>query len=204
MCFYADNGLIENVDPEKLQLDLNKLVDLFERVGLETNEIKMKLMVARGKQAPSARTRETYNRLRRDAKANKKRENWSKQKGRCPECGKEILNVSMKRHRKTMHQVTGEEYLCRPVGTTGTFEITAPRRGEHKQCPVQGCEGGGMDRFSIFQHFAWVHNEATLTVRGGETLPKCNLCGMQVKNVDRHQKTKTCERLQRRRENEGL
>ena len=158
----------------------------------------------RGKQAPSARTRETYNRLRRDAKANKKRENWSKQKGRCPECGKEILNVSMKRHRRTMHQVTGEEYLCRPVGTTGTFEITAPRRGKPKQCPVQGCEGGGMDRFSIFQHFAWVHGGATLTVRGEETLPKCRLCGMQVRNVERHQKTKTCERLQRRRVNEGL
>ena len=61
-----------------------------------------------------------------------------------------------------------------------------------------------MDRFSMFQHFAWVHNEATLTVCGEETLPKCNLCGMQVRNMERHQKTKTCERLQRRRANEEL
>ena len=73
LCFYADDGLVENVDPEKLQLDLNKLVDLFKRVGLETNEIKTKLMAVRGKQVPSARTRETYNRLRRDAKPRKKR-----------------------------------------------------------------------------------------------------------------------------------
>lgn len=33
-------------------------------------------------------------------------------------------------------------------------------------------------------------------------LPKCELCGMRTKNMDRHRKSKTCEQARRRRENE--
>ena len=34
-CFYADNGLIEHRDHRKLQTDIDKMINLFERVGLK-------------------------------------------------------------------------------------------------------------------------------------------------------------------------
>merc|ERR1712117_801254 len=42
--FYADDGLIENEDPQALQEDLNTIVTLFQRVGLKTNDRKTKYM----------------------------------------------------------------------------------------------------------------------------------------------------------------
>ena len=46
--FYADDGLIENENPKKLQRDIEILCNLFERVGLKTNTKKTKFMIIRG------------------------------------------------------------------------------------------------------------------------------------------------------------
>ena len=43
--FYADDGLIENNDPDKLQKDLDTIIDLFKEFGLNTNETKTKFMI---------------------------------------------------------------------------------------------------------------------------------------------------------------
>ena len=59
LCFYADNGLLENKVPSELQRDLDLIVDLFERMGLRTNQMKTKFMVVRGTQALTARSQET-------------------------------------------------------------------------------------------------------------------------------------------------
>ena len=45
--FYADDGLLDSDDPRKLQLDLDIIIKLFEKVGLRTNEEKTKFMVFR-------------------------------------------------------------------------------------------------------------------------------------------------------------
>ena len=63
--FYADEGLVENTKADILQKDLNTLIELFERVGLETNEIKTKYMIIRGAAAPKAMTREVYDKIKR-------------------------------------------------------------------------------------------------------------------------------------------
>ena len=42
--FYADDGIIANREPERLQQSLDALVALFERVGLITNTEKTKAM----------------------------------------------------------------------------------------------------------------------------------------------------------------
>ena len=43
--FYADDGLLEHTNAEELQQHLNKIIGLFERVGLRTNETKTKYMI---------------------------------------------------------------------------------------------------------------------------------------------------------------
>ena len=42
--FYADDGIIANREPERLQQSLDALVALFEHVGLITNTEKTKAM----------------------------------------------------------------------------------------------------------------------------------------------------------------
>jgi len=190
MCFYADDGLIENQEPKILQKDLDVIINLFERVGLKTNEIKTKLMVVRGTQAPTARSQGTYNEMVRG----KKGPDWRKEKSACPKCGKVMLNVSLKRHMTTIHREEKVTYRCREVGTTGTY-LAKVIKGEANACPVPGCEGGGRDKFSFYQHFAWRHNGATIRIEGDGELPRCGMCGMHVKNVPRHQNTKICKRL---------
>ena len=43
--FYADDGLLENNNPEELQEDLDQIIKIFEKVGLRTNESETKYMV---------------------------------------------------------------------------------------------------------------------------------------------------------------
>ena len=43
--FYADDGLIAARDAKRLQQAFDILIDLFDRVGLATNETKTKVMV---------------------------------------------------------------------------------------------------------------------------------------------------------------
>ena len=85
----------------------------------------------------------------------------------------------------------------------GTYEARVVK-GVHNACPVPGCGGGGTDKFSFYQHFAWRHNDATVHIEGDDDMAKCEKCGMYSANVERHQKTKTCLRLRTKRENERL
>ena len=175
------------------------MIDLFERMGLNTNEVKTKFMVVRGTQAPTARTQETYNRMARKEKG----PSWQKQKVKCQECGKEMLAVSLKRHMATIHKEEQVRYQCRKVEEKGMY-VAKVVKGINNRCPVPGCEGGGTDKFSFYQHFAWRHNGATIRIEGDGEMPKCELCGMYSANIPRHQKTKTCLRLRKKRENERL
>jgi hypothetical protein len=52
--FYADDGLIEHTNPSILQGDLDAMINLFEKLGLRTNETKTKYMIVRGPAAPTA------------------------------------------------------------------------------------------------------------------------------------------------------
>ena len=54
--FYADDGLLENNNPEELQNDLNIIIKLFEKLGLKTNKDKTKCMIIIGTPAPKAQT----------------------------------------------------------------------------------------------------------------------------------------------------
>ena len=139
LCFYADDGLLEDRNPEVVQKDLDLVTHLFKRCGLETNEVKTKLMVVRGTQAPTARTQNTYNQM---MGGEKRGPNWLKEKTECPECGKVMQNASLRRHLTTIHKKERETYQCRKVEEKGTYNASV-ERGRFNKCPVEGCEGGG-------------------------------------------------------------
>ena len=105
----------------------------------------------------------------------------------------------------TIHHEDPETYRCREVREARTYHMEVRGgKGRMNPCPVPGCEGGATTKFSMYQHFAWRHPEATIRIEGDGELAKCGLNGMHSKTIRRHQKTITCRRLRKRRENKGL
>ena len=89
--FYADDGLLINYNPHKLQHDLNLILTLFVKLGLHANEEKTKFMVIRGPRAPSGFCQDVYNK-RYDGDSTTKGKAWRKQLTQCEICRKVITN----------------------------------------------------------------------------------------------------------------
>ena len=66
--FYADNGLIENTNPDTLQKDLDAMIGLFKEMGLNTNETKTKYIILRGAAAPKALSLKIFNKIQKRGK----------------------------------------------------------------------------------------------------------------------------------------
>ena len=198
--FYADDGLIENTNPIALQKDLDEMISLFEKVGLRTNEDKTQFMVVRAAQAPTAMRKAVYDRIRNGGET---REEWSRQSTTCRECGKELKKASLQRHMEQQHQQKPEQYLYREVGTAACFNVDV-EKGRHNKCPVPGCTGGSKDKFGMYRHFCFRHQEAKLVIQEDGECERCELCGMFSMNVTHHQKTATCRKARGRRTHEVM
>ena len=61
--FYADDGLLQNINLVQLQLDLDYLLKVFKVVGLKANAKKTKYMIVKGAAAPKALNTLTYNNM---------------------------------------------------------------------------------------------------------------------------------------------
>ena len=208
-CFYADDGLLEHTDSEKLQSDLDIITELFGRVGLKANAEKTKYMVVRGAAAPRALTKEEYDKRlksRSRAKFTEKTEKWRRQSVKCLLCGKEMKQASLARHMQSVHTGTSSEkkYQCTPADNNIKGKMFTITRGTNKfiNCPVPDCTGGGRDKSTMYRHFNLRHPEADVTITEDGILPKCQLCGFRTKNMTKHENSTTCLQAQRRRENE--
>ena len=94
--FYADDRLLEHTNAEDLQEDLNKIIGLFERVGLRTNETKTKYMIFRGPAPPKAICPIAYKRMTKGV--GKTYLERRKTRVNCAICGKGMQNGSLQRH----------------------------------------------------------------------------------------------------------
>ena len=77
-----------------------------------------------------------------------------------------------------------------------TFEARRDLDTGSWPCPVPNCPGGGRDPYDLRRHFRSRHPRDLVSVRG-ETLPRCEICGMQVSAAvlgsKRHEATWTCQ-----------
>ena len=205
--FYADDGLVENTEANILQKDLDTLIELFERVGLETNEIKTKYMIIRGAAAPKAMTKEVYDKIKRRGRKVRWKDGRDRQaekrraRVQCRICNLYMCQGSLDRHMKEQHNITSTQYPERKVSESGEYEIGFVKNS-FNACPVENCSGGGRDKFGLYRHFCLRHPGATLIIRGDKRLDKCELCGMQAENMKKHQNSSTCRKARKRRENE--
>ena len=64
------------------------------------------------------------------------------------------------------HKLKPEKYLYNKKGTTSTFHIDI-KKGECNKCPIPGCVGSSRDKFRMYRHFCFRHNDAELIIKGG-------------------------------------
>ena len=110
---YADDTLIAATDPQWLQQALNLLVQLFCRMGLDTNVAKTKLMLCDCGFIPTAISNRAY--LHRITGTGPSFQDHLQQKTTCMECSKCITIGALPAHLRCIH---GQELPPLPTRAT--------------------------------------------------------------------------------------
>jgi hypothetical protein len=166
--FYVDNAYFAIV------------VELFERVGLETNRLKTQAMVCTPGRIRTQMPTASYHRMRLGFHTSN---DWEVHRVSCHHCGLKLQARSLPRHLATQHGayqqlVVAEELLERRASV-------AYRAAQHPNgkltCPIAGCLGEAKDGWNMRRHFRDLHPRNTVTVpKEGRSYPRCGHCGMQV------------------------
>ncbi len=177
---YVDDAYFASRDPVFLQTALDIVVELFERVGLETNRLKTQAMVCTPGRIRTQMPTASYHRMRLGSHTS---DDWDARRVSCHHCGLKLQARSLPRHLATQHGVyqqlvVAEELLERCASV-------AYRAAQHPDgkltCPVEGCLGEAKDRWNMRRHFRDLHPRDTVTVpKEGRSYPRCGHCGMQV------------------------
>ena len=200
--FYADDAIIMSRCPADLQISLDRLVALFEEVGLATNTDKTKAMIC----VPG----KIRTRLLEDVYANSReglgnRRQWQKDRVECDHCGLELAAGSLRSHLETQHNVFRSLVLNKDLEVKGpscTYRARAigPYR-DSWDCPYPGCVGTATTKWNLRRHFNDRHPGDKISIPGEGVLPKCGLCGMQTNfsNAPRHEQSEYCQAMTQKR-----
>jgi hypothetical protein len=190
--FYVDNAYLALRDPEFLQQVLDILVNLFARVGLETNVKKTQTMICTPGRIQTQLPAASYARMREGLTTE---EEWDSWKVQCHQCNKMMSVTSLCHHLADQHKVyqqvvVAEELLGARAGVTYHAH---PDLGGGLKCPVPGCawklHGGWMLR----QHFRDLHPLNKVVVLTEGYFPQCEWCTMQVNPAyPRHFRMQEC------------
>ena len=91
--FYADDALLASRDANWLQTSFTTICDLFERVGLQTNASKTKVMIAVPRRLMGRELDSVHKRRIQCGDSHRERQ---RRRVECSECG---LSLSLVRHR---------------------------------------------------------------------------------------------------------
>lgn len=181
--FYADDGLIASRNAEWLQMAINRLAELFERMGLRTNTDKMETMTCTPGYISSQVSSQAYKR-RMDGTGLSYREH-KRRRVNCSTCGKDLAAGSLAQHMRVQHGQHPEDGIGRadaPGRQPAEYRVSFPKTATRAQCPVAGCPGTATSWSNLRRHFAHRHPDDTVTIleEGSTPLPKCERCGMHV------------------------
>jgi hypothetical protein len=181
--FYADDGLIASRNSEWLQMAIQSLSELFERVGLRTNTTKTETMNCTPGYISGPMSASAYKR-RMDGEGQSHRAR-QRQRVTCPHCGKALAAGSLAHHVRTQHGLLPEADAGRidaPGRQPAEYRMSFPRTTRKALCPVDGCPGNATTHANLRRHFMYRHPKDTLVVleEGLVPLPRCELCGMHV------------------------
>ncbi len=191
--FYVDDAYLAARDTNFLQVALNSLVSLCERVGLETNVKKMQAMICTPGQISTQLSTDSYR--RRHGYGNQTREQWDARKVKCRQCQATMNASSLSRHLADIHEVyqqtvVAEELLDDQAGML--CRATTLANGKIS-CPYPGCVGELGSSWMLRRHFRDIHPKDLVTAPKEQQYPRCKRCSMQVNFAyPRHTHTKEC------------
>jgi hypothetical protein len=100
--FYVDDAYLASWDPEFLQYALTQLVNLFERIGLQTNTTKTQTMICTPGRIRMQLPTESYRRMRQGQVS---ASDWNSCNVECRQCGKVLKASSLGRHLADIHDI---------------------------------------------------------------------------------------------------
>jgi hypothetical protein len=177
--FYVDDVYLAARDPDFLQVALNSLVSLFERVGLETNVKKMKTMICTLGQITTQLSTDSYYH-RRHGYGTHTREQWGARTVECRQCQATMNANSLSRHLADLHEVyqqtvVAEELLDNQAGVL--YRATTLANGKIS-CPYPGCVGE-LGSSWMLRHFKDIHPKDLVTALKERQYLLCKRCSMQ-------------------------
>ena len=105
---------------------------------------------------------------------------------------------------EVIHGVQRPGYICPNAADEGDkallFEVQMAAGKTYTPCPVVGCMGGASDLHVMYRHFAYRHPEVEVIINN-KPLERCKLCKMFTPDADRHGRSQTCKKLQKKRAN---
>ena len=100
--FYVDDGVLASRDPTFLQDAFDRLVDLFERVGLRTNTTKTEAMIFLPGKIRNCLSEQAYTQ-RMEGLGSSRRP--TSRRTTCHKCGRELAVGSLPKHLSTQHDI---------------------------------------------------------------------------------------------------
>ena len=192
--FYVDDAYLASRDAGFLQHALDLLVDLFERVGLQTNTAKTQTMICTPGRIRTQLPSESYRRMMTGRVTAGE---WNSRDVECRTCGKEMKASSLSRHLADVHDiyqqtVVAEELLeLRPPVT---YTVSAGLHVRGLPCPFPRCLGRLKDGWMMRRHFRDVHPLDLVRIPSEGCYSRCERCAMQVNPFyPRHVQTKECQ-----------
>jgi hypothetical protein len=148
---YADDVLLTSNQPDILQGGTDYLVDLFERVGLNTNTSKTKSMTCEPRPEHGPISDHAY--TRRMTGYGFSYKTRQRRKVTCPTCEKEMAAGYLARHQREIHGSSGMEVeppiAASIVRRQDICNASFPSRNYYIVCPVEGCTGRATTRGSL-------------------------------------------------------
>ena len=137
---YVDDAYFALRDPVFLQTALDILVELFERVGLETNRLKMQAMICIPGRIRTQLLTASYHCMRLGFQTSKQ---WEACHVNCSHCNTTLQARSLPLHLATLHGVYRQSVVAGELldkCTSGMYMAEQCPDGK-LQCPVNGCLG---------------------------------------------------------------
>jgi hypothetical protein len=202
--FYVDDAYLASRDPGFLQHALTLLVDLFERVGLQTNTTKTQTMICTPGRIRTQLPSESYRRMMAGRVTAGE---WNSRDVMCYTCGKGMKASSLGRHLADVHDiyqqtVVAEELL--EIRPPVTYTVSAELHARGLPCPYPRCLGRLKDGWMMRRHFRDLHPLDLVCVPQEGCYSRCERCAMQVNPCyPRHMQTKECQvGVERRKQRE--
>jgi hypothetical protein len=194
--YYADDGVLCSHDSDQLQSGLDLFVELFERVGLQTNADKTKAMTCLSNCLHSHLSSAAYKRRFDGGPTYSIRK---RRKVQCEKCGKDMQICHLPHHllhsHNIYHDVSAAGSVAISLGRAPPcYTISMPRHDMHVLCPIDSCPAHVSDRFGLRRHFMFHHPASTLCILEEGLLPKCEFCRMHIPltSVSTHSLTAIC------------